>query len=91
VPTIIAWCVQGDFEYRCSEFEPEDTMDEVVRKIGSYTVDRVVKKRPRSILRVRNPATSEVLPRDLTLKDSGLSQWSNIEIVFEESSRESEL
>ena len=89
--TIIAWCLQGDFEYRCSEFEPEDTMDEVVRKIGSYTVDWVVKNRPRSILRVRNPTTSKVLPRDLTLKDSGLSQWSNIEIVFEESTRESDL
>jgi hypothetical protein len=91
VATKIAWCLQGDFEYRCSEFEPEDTMDEVARKIGSYDVDCVVKKPPRSILRVRNPATSEVLPRELTLKDSGLGQWSNIEIVFEESAGESEL
>ncbi len=77
----LAWVVEGDYEYRCSVFGAEITMDDIAAAIGGLTVGWFVKEKPGGILRVRIPSSGELLPRTQRLGESQLKAWSAIEIV----------
>ena len=79
----LAWVVEGDYEYRCSMFGLEATMDDIATAIGSLTVGWFVKAKPGGVLRVRIASSGELLPRTQRLGESKLKPWSAIEILQE--------
>ncbi len=79
----LAWVVEGDYEYRCSVFGLDTTMDDIASAIGGLTVGWFVKEKPGGVLRVRSASSGELLPRTQKLGESKLKAWSAIEIVQE--------
>ena len=74
---------EGDFVLQLVAVDTENTMDEVAAAAAHHSLNRRVRPRPNTVLRVRRQGAVEFLPRDMQVADSGLAPTETIEIIFE--------
>lgn len=74
---------QGDFVLQLLPVDTENTMDQVAAAAAHHTVGRRVAPRPGHIMRVRRQGNPALLPRTMTVIESGLLPMECIEVIWE--------
>lgn len=74
---------QGDFVLQLLPVDTENTMDEVAAAAAHHSVGRRVAPRPGNLMRVRRQGSAALLPRSMTVAQSGLRPMECIEVVWE--------
>ena len=79
----LAWSVEGDYEVRGGAFDTEHTMDGIVKILANFAVGRWVPEQPDRVMRIRRHGETELLRRDMTVREAGFVPWEFIELIFE--------
>jgi toluene monooxygenase system protein B len=74
---------EEDFVLQLLPVDTESTMDEVAAAAAHHSVGRRVAARPGHVMRVRRQDSDELLPRSMTVSESGLLPMECIEVVWE--------
>lgn len=74
---------EEDFVLQLLPVDTESTMDDVAAAAAHHSVGRRVAPRPGHVMRVRRQDSEELLPRAMTVSDSGLLPMECIEVVWE--------
>lgn len=74
---------EEDFVLQVVPVDSESTMDEVAAAAAYHSVGRRVRERPGHVMRVRPQGSTDVLPRDTKLSESGLKPMQCIEVIWE--------
>ena len=74
---------EEDFVLQLLPVDTESTMDEVAAAAAHHSVGRRVAARPGHLMRVRRQGSEELLPRTMTVSESGLLPMECIEVVWE--------
>lgn len=75
---------ERDFLAQLIVVEDDDTMDQVAEKAAYHSVGRRVKA-GEGVMRVRRHQADELLPRTMTVAQSGLKPTEVIDVVYRES------
>jgi toluene monooxygenase system protein B len=74
---------EEDFVLQLLPVDTDNTMDEVAAAAAHHSVGRRVAPRPGHVMRVRRQGSEELLPRTMTVTESGLMPMECIEVVWE--------
>jgi len=74
---------EEDFVLQLLPVDTEHTMDEVAAAAAHHSVGRRVAARPGHVMRVRRQGSEELLPRTMTVTESGLLPMECVEVVWE--------
>lgn len=74
---------EEDFVLQVVPVDSESTMDEVAAAAAYHSVGRRVRARPGHVMRVRPQGSTDVLPRDAKLSETGLKPMQCIEVIWE--------
>jgi len=73
---------EKDFLVQLIVVDVNDSMDQVAEKVAYHCVNRRVKPHD-GIMRVRRHQGTELLPRNMTIAESGLKPTEVIDVVYE--------
>lgn len=75
---------ESDFVLQLVQVDDQDTMDVVAEKCAHHSLNRRVKPRPGTTLRVRLQDGEHAFPRETTVADAGFQVMETVEIYFED-------
>jgi toluene monooxygenase system protein B len=73
---------QGDFVLQLIMADTNGSMDDLAKVAAHHSVGKRVASQPGKVVRVRNPETALLYPRDMKLSQSGLQAMDCLEFVF---------